>query len=307
MRSIFYKSLKDREVKRLDKIKRGCWIHFDEAGKTDVEEASKLAGIEYADISESLDIYELPRIEKENGAVIIYVRVPTEKQGEFLRHTKLITLIITSDYIITISKIKSSFIRLLLEDPDLTTTQRTKFILKFFSYAAARYTNSIRRIRDDIVKKTSRVSRISNKIIVELLRYQEVLEEYHLALAPTRNIIQAIKDAGYLTFYEEDKDLLEDLQINIQQSLDICVVNLKNLVAMRDSYQIIFTNDLNRVIKFLTGFTIILTIPNIISGIYGMNVNLPLQESQWAFAFVIAFIIVSSVAVFRVFRDKNWI
>jgi hypothetical protein len=45
---------------------------------------------------------------------------------------------------------------------------------------------------------------------------------------------------------------------------------------------------MNTVMKFLTGFTIIMMIPNIVSGIYGMNIPLPFQAEAHAFSIVSA-------------------
>ncbi len=310
MKRVFFKAIKDKKFREIKKERPGCWIHYDNATKENLEEAAKLAQIDFADIADSLDIYELPRIERENGAIIIYLRIPFEKKKELLKHTELLTLIITKNYFITISKEKSEFIEQFLnkcKSQEVATTQATKLLLQILNLISASYTKKVRDIRDNIAKKTSQISKITNELIVELLKYEEILQEYLLSLTPTKNIIAAILSGTYLALFEEDKDLLDDLQISIQQSLDICNITLKNLVAMRDSYQIIFTNELNRAIKFLTGFTIILTIPNIISGIYGMNVGLPLQTSPHAFTLIILVIFGLMFISYNIFKERNWL
>ena len=310
MKKIFFKTIKGGEFKKIKKERPGCWIHYELATEKDVKEAAKLTHLEYTDLSESLDIYELPRIEKENGATIIYIRVPVVKKRELLKYTELLTIVITKNYFITISKEKSEFISRFIEkykNEPVTTTQSTKLLLKILALLSSDYTKRVRDIRDNIVKKTSQIDKITNELIVELLRYEEILEEYLLALTPTKNIITAILSGKYLKLYEEDKDLLDDLQISIQQSLDICNITLKNLVAMRDSYQIIFTNELNRVMKFLTGFTILLTIPNIVSGIYGMNVFLPLQKNPHAFTLLLLLIFALMFISYNIFKERNWL
>ncbi len=310
MRKIYYKSVKDGKFKEIRRPRPGCWIHYDRAEEKDVEEAARLSHVNYEDLAESLDIYELPRIERENGTIIIYIRVPFSRKSELLKHTELLTITITKNYFITISKERSEFIERFVKKcrrEAIATTQTTKLLLQILTLIAAQYTKRVRSIRDNIVKKTRRISKITNELIVELLKYEEILQEYLLSLTPTRNIIDAILSGKYLSLYEEDKDLLDDLKINIQQSLDICSITLKNLVAMRDSYQIIFTNELNRIMKFLTGFTIILTIPNIISGIYGMNVRLPLDKNPHAFLFLLILIFAFMFISYNIFKEKDWL
>lgn len=239
MKKILFKAIKDKKFREIKKERPGCWIHYDNATIKDLEEVAKLAQIDYQDIADSLDIYELPRIERENSATIIYLRIPFEKKRELLKHTELLTIIITKNYFITIAKEKSEFIEQLLQKyatQGITTTQTTKLLLKILSLISADYTKKVRNIRDNIVKKTSKISKITNEVIGELLKYEEILEEYLLSLTPTKNMITAILSGNYLPIFEEDKDLLNDLKISIQQSLDICNITLKNLVAMRDSY-----------------------------------------------------------------------
>ena len=75
--------------------------------------------------------------------------------------------------------------------------------------------------------------------------------------------------------------------------------------SLRDSYHIIFTNDVNRTIKFLTALTIILSIPIIIVSIYGMNIALPFQHHPYAFPIIMGIIVASSVIALFFFRKKR--
>lgn len=45
-------------------------------------------------------------------------------------------------------------------------------------------------------------------------------------------------------------------------------------------------NNLNRVIRQLTVLTVIMTVPTIVSGVYGINVALPFDHHPWAFPIV---------------------
>ena len=95
--------------------------------------------------------------------------------------------------------------------------------------------------------------------------------------------------------------------IAMHQSEDVCRVNIKSIRSLRDSYHIIFTNDVNRTIKFLTALTIILSIPIIIVSAYGMNVALPFQNHPYAFLIIMAIIVASSVIAIFFFRKNRWL
>ena len=59
--------------------------------------------------------------------------------------------------------------------------------------------------------------------------------------------------------------------------------------GMMDAFASLISNNLNVIMKVLTSITILLTIPNIIFGFYGMNIStgLPLDMFWW-FPLVIA-------------------
>ena len=76
---------------------------------------------------------------------------------------------------------------------------------------------------------------------------------------------------------------------------------------MRDSYQILFTNKLNRTIQFLTAFTIIMTIPTIVASLFGMNVTLPLATHPLAFVYVLVISFIAVILFLFIFYKKKWL
>ncbi len=70
-----------------------------------------------------------------------------------------------------------------------------------------------------------------------------------------------------------------------------------------DAYASIISNNLNGVMKFLTSITIILAIPTLIASLWGMNVPVPLQNSQYGFpVLIIISICVTIIAVIMLKR-----
>ena len=82
---------------------------------------------------------------------------------------------------------------------------------------------------------------------------------------------------------------------------------MRSIRSLRDSYQIIFTNQLNKTIKLLTALTIILSIPTMIASVYGMNVDLPLAKSTFAFGIVMGLTGLFSILGLWIFKRKGWL
>ena len=136
---------------------------------------------------------------------------------------------------------------------------------------------------------------------------KKILNQYLSSLVPIRSVLKSITSGSYTFLYEKDHNFLEDLLNASIQSEDLCSVNLRSIRSLRDSYQIIFTNQLNKTIKLLTALTIILSIPTMIASLYGMNVGLPIADRSNAFSIILIFIFILSVCSIIIFQRKKWL
>jgi magnesium transporter len=169
------------------------------------------------------------------------------------------------------------------------------------------FTKQIKKIKSSVFYQKKNLEKVESLDIIELIKNEEVINQYISVLIPMKNVFEAIAGGGYVHLYSYDTDLLEDMIISINQSADICNVNVKSIRSLRESYQAIFTNRLNKTIRFLTSFTIILTVPTIIASIFGMNVNLPFQNDPMAFVYILSYIGFISLVFFIIFYIKKWL
>jgi magnesium transporter len=77
------------------------------------------------------------------------------------------------------------------------------------------------------------------------------------------------------------------------------------VVNIREAYSTISSNNLNRSMKILTAATVIIAIPNVFYGMYGMNVALPFQDQPWAYSLVVIFTVFLITAIFMMGRAKK--
>lgn len=304
MITIYFNTAKRTKLQVIDDARHGSWIHVTNATNTDLQTIANLTGLSLADIDDSLDPLETPRIEYHDDVVIIFMRQPIT-QGHI--HTETLTIIVTNQYFITISPSKEEFIEdfLRAENPP-ATTQTTKLLLLVLLKLTRTFTQQVKRVRTTVLsQERSNIESVTNQEIVQLIHNEEVLNQYLSALTPMRAVFETLLLKKHINFHEDDNDLLEDLLISIRQSVDVCLVNLKSIQNLRDSYQIIFTNRLNTAIQTLTVLTIVLTIPTIIASYYGMNVTLPFTENTHAFTAIVGTSIgVSLVFLWLLRRNK---
>lgn len=299
-----YKSKINKRLQEVDEYKKGSWIEIIQPTKADMDQIVELTGLKETDFKDALDDFEVPRIERINGHVILFMRIPSEEKNSI--YTRTFTVIVNGNYLISICNVELSFISALLEQHSkLYTTQRSKLLLFMLIKISQQFTYQVKQIRAKVIRQKRHITEVDDNDIVNLVENEEVLNQYIAALIPLKTVIQSILGGKYVKFYKVDNELLEDLLISINQSVDVCTVNLKSIRALRDSYQIIFTNKLNRLIKVLTSATIIMTIPTIVFSAYGMNVGLPGEQSQYAFYWIMSGTFLLGVLMYLAFYFRK--
>jgi len=307
MKEIFFRDIKNEKLEQLDFLRDGCWINIENATIEDLEYIAKITNLQLVDIDDALDVYELPRIEREGENVIIFIRDTQEQDREDI-YTAPLTVIVSKKYIVTISPGKNKTIRSIIDGNfSFSTTQKSKFLIHLLLLISKNFTRGIKKIKNNVLNQKKELKKIKGIDIVKLIESEEILNQYISALAPMSIVIEAIAKGGYIHLYSYDDDLLEDMTISIRQSVDNCTISVKSIKNLRDSYQAIFTNNLNNTIRLLTSLTVILTVPTVIGSLFGMNVQLPFADSSTAFLFIILLIVVISSAFFYLFKVKEWI
>jgi magnesium transporter len=97
--------------------------------------------------------------------------------------------------------------------------------------------------------------------------------------------------------------MVEDLRSDNTQVVESARALLKTIQNVRNSAEDILTNTLNNRIKTLT----VLTIPTIISSMYGMNIPLPFAENSYALLFVLVPVLGVVGIALGYFKTKDWL
>ncbi|MBI2743085.1 MAG: magnesium transporter CorA family protein [Chlamydiales bacterium] len=306
MLRFYSKSADDEEFILIPNPEEGCWIIADEANSSDINAICALTGLEYADLQDCLDRYEMPRLEQIKNHLLIFTRYPTDH--EIGLYTSTLTIILSEKYFITISPDKSLLIETFVQRaPKISTRQKSKLLLLLLLKISQEFNIQIRRVRYLVLTQEKEMISVESEDITALTKNEEVLNQMLSALVPLRTVLQNIALGKSQIIEERDKEQADDLLNAIRQSEELCSSVVKSIRSLRDSYQIIFTNNLHKTIKLLTSLTIIFSIPTMIASLYGMNVGLPLSQGPHAFALVMGMIFFLSITGLIFFKRKRWL
>jgi magnesium transporter len=162
---------------------------------------------------------------------------------------------------------------------------------------------AVTKIIKNVQKKKNIADTLKEEDIEDFLHEEDFLNNLISAYSYTNMLYS--KMIRKIEFYEEDKEYIKDLMIESDQALNLCRNALKTISNIRHYYSIILSHKLNRTIKILTMFTILISIAAAVSSMYGMNIALPFQDSRLAFLIVIAIIAVIMVGFLYYFKKKR--
>ncbi|MBL7779512.1 MAG: magnesium transporter CorA family protein [Chitinophagales bacterium] len=302
-------------LKKLTAPEKGCWIHV--YGPFSSEESQKLSehlSIDIEFITDSLDIDERARYESDEGKDLIVLKTPVENEGisdsEALVITIPIGIVRTPDHIITISAHRNNVVESLMNNAPkgFNPEDQEQFILTLFERnvdAFSHYLRTLNNKRYSFEKALYNSSR--NEDLTNLLNIQKSLIYFVTNLRTNDLLLMKIQRTNFLKIQDEERiDYLRDIIVDNGQALEMSEMYSNILNGTMDTFASIISNNLNQVMKRLTSVTIVLMIPTLIASFYGMNVELPLQHSAYAFVWVFGISILVAILFTMYFVRKNW-
>ena len=150
------------------------------------------------------------------------------------------------------------------------TNLKTHFVLHIMLRMATKYLQYLKQIDkiSDHVERELRKS-MKNQELIQLLDIEKSLVYFSSSLKADEVTLEKIMRGRYIKLYDEDQDLLEDVLIEIKQAIEMSSIYLNILSGTMDAFASVISNNLNIVMKVLASITLIISIPTVISGLYG--------------------------------------
>lgn len=282
----YLKSDASGSIEERKRITVGTWIRSEKP--TDDEKAALIEiGVDADILTDALDPHEVPRVELEDGWTYFITRLP-DTDDDFNDFTTPILFALGENTLVTVSR--DSLGRLwqpFIEKTSVDMSRQATVLMLMVEAIIAQYQRRVATINRQMRAATSDVRKLHSKDIATLTEYERKLNDYLDAIIPTNTAIEKLLGGRLLKLREDDKDLVEDLSIDLEQLIARCKSLLRTITNVRDSYRAVMDTKLNETIRLLTVITLALTIPTMIAGLFGMNVPVPLAEDGHAFWIII--------------------
>ena len=107
---------------------------------------------------------------------------------------------------------------------------------------------------------------------------------------------------AFKKFDDFEREQLEDNIIEAKQLVEMTDLHLQILRQISGTYNNVLNNNLNDTMKFLTVISILMTIPDIVTGFFGMNVQIPLTELRYGWAIILFIIALGWMGALKVIQ-----
>lgn len=282
-----------REMRQVDEVVPGTWVELTSPTADEAARVAELLGVDQDDVLAAIDPEEKARIQTEDDYTLIVVDIPAreERHHEQAYNTIPLGIILTEDNVITVcseeTSVLSSFHTARIRD--LSTENRLAFVYRIMLRIALRYQQVLANIDRSRIEFEEHIGDLQGeRDLIQLHELESTLVYFSTSLRGNANVLNRLTRYGHL-HQPEDRDILDDAIVENQQAIEMAQIYREVIDGTRELVSNLMDSRLNSVMERLTSLTIILSIPTVISGAYGMNVSgtwMPLSETPHGFLII---------------------
>ena len=307
-----FKSNLDNTLSEVNNFEKNSWVDLVNPTKEEIKNVSETCRVDSSIILQVLVEKELPRVKKFDGGILIVIDVPFMKDKSI--KNKYVTyplgiIICDSDYILTVSLVEHEFLNKFKQNKveDFDASKSVKFLMQILFTSSSAYLYTLDVLDEDIKKvEKSSYHSTNNKQMLNFLNIQKSLVYFITSLRSNSIVLEKLQKENVVSMSKDEKILLEDAIIENKQCIESSLIFREILSSTIDAYGTIISNNLNVIMKFLTGITIVFSIPTMIASFLGMNVPLgSVGESDLSFVLIVIVSFIVSFILACWLKKKN--
>ena len=226
------------------------------------------------------------------------------REIDTLWHTEPLSIIYSANRVITVCRKRCDLLDKIKRDEK---TSREEFILNIIYYIAESYLRSLKELNKRVIEsKKVLLERIRKKELLALLEVENSYTLYMAGLKGNVAVLDKLEKVRGFVKTEDAQELCEDTRIELSQGIEVVTSYSKMLKSIKETFESVINMDSNTYINRLTMWNIILVVPTVIVGYYGMNMKLPFADGEQTATviFVLIMILLLGFALFGLIRRR---
>lgn len=304
-----YKTENDRLVEATISDQK-VWIDLSHPTSKEIDYVVKEVGVQRDFLDDVLDSEESSRIDIEDEQILIVINVAVRQENHSTQFRTIpLGIIVMENHIITVSLEELDCLSKfrLIGNRMVKTEKQAKFTLQIIYQVTALYLKHLNTLdsKTDQIEEALYES-MEDELFIDLLKIEKTLVYFRNSLRSNKNVIDKLFRSRYLTLYEEDEDLLDDINIEVVQAMEMAETSAAIIRSIRDGIASLMSNKLNVTMQALAAITIIMTIPTMIFSFYGMNVNLGNTNYDYYAIIIIAVTSLITLIAYIIMRNRKF-
>lgn len=303
----------DNVISELQNHEEGSWINMVAPSLEECVDISEQFNIDIDDLRAALDDEESSRIDLEDTYTLILVDIPSaEMRNNRHSYTTIpLGIILLEGTIITVCAEETAVLKIFVEQRvrEFSTKKQMRFTYQILYNTCIVYQSLLRNIDRKRTEIEERINETTQDVdLVDLHELESNLVYFATSLRANSMVLDRLTRYAKLRQYPEDRELLDDVIIENKQAIEMTQIYHDIINGTRELMSAVINNRLNNVMKYLAAITIVMSIPTIISGLYGMNVvpeGMPFANSYWGFAIVCLITLVASVIALIILKRRK--
>lgn len=303
----------DRIIHEEEELIPGVWVNMVNPTVTEGEEIARELDIDLQDLLAALDEEESSRVELEDGYTLILVDIPATE----IRHDKEayntipLGIILTKDIIITVCTEETPVLQAFINGrvKEFSTKKKLRFVYQILFRVSTLYQSHLRIIDKKRTEIEERIDINTEDVdLIDLHALESTLVYFATSLRANGVVLDRLTRYKRLEQYPDDKDLLGDVIVENRQAIEMTSIYRDIINGTRELMSSVLDNRLNNVMKSLTSITLVMGIPTLISGLYGMNVNskwMPLANTAHGFGIICMITLVLCIVILLILKRKK--
>jgi magnesium transporter len=292
------------------------WIDIVHPGQAEVDWLARTYHFHPLHLDDTLSKIQRPKIDDEDDYTFIVMHFPVYSRLVRVTTPSEVDIFIGAHYLITVhSGNLKPLVRLFkqcAEDPSMRAEVMGRSTGLLLYQIIDRLVDYCFPILDKI---DLNIDQVEDEIFEEKVRrtVQEISHIRHDVIAFRRVIkplipVIASLERKHRPFFDEDvEDYFGNISDHLSKIWDTLEDYKEVIEGLSDTITSLTSNRINEIIKVLTIISVILLPLTLISGIYGMNINLPVQSNPFAFEIVLGSMIAVIVGMLGYFKWRKWI
>ncbi|PWG00228.1 magnesium transporter CorA family protein [Levilactobacillus bambusae] len=291
---------------------QAVWVEAQTPTDDEVKELKSFYGLSQEILGYALDKNERTNYDYDffNKSELFVYHVPYQVDSTHLRYvTRPISLIYQSPYLFTFNMQDIPLV-----NRDLETLLKNSMVKSYQSFILL----ALLKLSDEFLPAIEQINATRNRLdrtlnqrptndnFQSLSHLEQSLAYFTSATANNETLLKAVPKSHFgKDLDQQGQEHLDDVLVEAGQVAQMTATEMDVIDRISSTFNNVLNNNLNGTMKFMTVWSLVLAIPTIVTGFFGMNVKLPFENFNLAWILVCALSVFFIVWMIWVFRRRN--